>query len=163
MEFDVKLTDNSRVVLSQLDNAIGLALEEIALRGKTHATEAAPVGTPKSTGIKDYRGGSLRHSIESKVVDNTVYIGTNLKAERKVKNENGEEVKIGEPYPVYVELGTGIHYEGEGSRHSPWTFTDKNGVEHHIRGMKPKHFLRNAMTKHKKEYMNVIKNKLKGK
>ncbi len=163
MGLDLKFTDNSGLVLSQLDDAVGLALEEVGLRAESHAVGNAPVGTPKSTGIKHYKGGSLKESIKHKVVGNTVFIGTNIKAKRKVKDENGEEKEIKEPYAVYVELGTGIHYEGEGGRHTAWSFTDKNGVVHHIKGMKPTHFLRNAMTKHKKEYMNAIKNKLKGK
>ncbi len=149
--FEIKFTDNSGLVLSALDNAVGLAAEEIGLRGEGHAAGNAPVGTPESTGIQHYKGGSLKNSITHKAVGNTVYIGTNIKAEN------------GFPYGIAVELGTGIYATDKNGRKSPWAWKDKNGDWHWTKGIKPTHFLKNAMTKHKKEYMNVIKNKMKGK
>ena len=68
MGFDLKFTDNSGLVLSALDEAVGRALEEIGQRGEGHAVQNAPVGTPESTQIKHYKGGSLKNSITHKVV-----------------------------------------------------------------------------------------------
>ncbi len=151
MGFDLKFTDNSGLVLSQLDDAVGLALEEVGLRAESHAVGNAPVGTTRSTGVDNYEGGFLRESITHKVVGNTVFVGTNIKS------------REGFPYGVAVELGTGIYATDGKGRKNPWKWQDENGEWHWTKGRKPTHFLRNAMTKHKKEYMNAIKNKLKGK
>lgn len=151
MGFDIKFTDNSRVILSQLDNAVGLALEEIGLRGEGYAVQNAPVGTPESTGIQHYQGGSLKNSITHKVVGNSVHIGTNIKSEN------------GFPYGIAVELGTGIYADDGKGRKSPWAWEDKNGEWHWTKGIKATHFLRNAIYKHRNEFRNVIQSRLKGK
>lgn len=151
MGFDLKFIDNSSLVLSQLDNAVGLALEEIGLRAEGHAIGNAPVGTPESTGVHHYKGGSLKNSITHKVVGNTVFVGTNIKS------------RAGFPYGIAVELGTGIYATDGSGRKSPWAWQDENGDWHMTKGRKPTHFLRNAITKHRKEYINAIRNKLKGK
>lgn len=80
--------DNSELVMQASEEAIERALEAIGLTAEGYAKKKAPVGTPESTGIPGYIGGTLRNSISHDVKDNTVYIGTNVY------------------YAVYVELGT---------------------------------------------------------
>lgn len=151
MGFDIKFTDNSGLVLSALDEAVGRSLEEIGLRAEGHAVQNAPVGTPESTGVQHYKGSSLKNSITHKVVENTVHIGTNIKSEN------------GFPYGIAVELGTGIYAANKDGRKSPWAWQDKNGDWHWTKGIKPTHFLKNAIANHQKEYEKVIKNNFKGK
>ncbi len=151
MGFDIKFTDNSGLVLSALESAVGNSLEEIGLRGEGYAVQNAPVGTTRSTGVDYYEGGFLKESITHKVVGDTVHIGTNIKS------------RAGFPYGVAVELGTGIYATDGSGRKNPWKWKDENGEWHWTKGIQPTHFLRNAISKHQQEYINAIKNNLKGK
>lgn len=136
------MTDNSSLILAEIRQKMESALNEIGRRAVAHARENAPVGTPKSTGIKNYHGGTLRNSLAYKVIDSEVYIGTNATAN-------------GTPYPIYVEFGTGIF--AKNGRKMPWVWRDKNGKFHFTFGIKPTHFLRNAVQDNKEEYLNVVR------
>lgn len=151
MGFEIKLNDLSDMVLRQLAQNVAAANEAVGLTMERHVVEGAPVGTPESTGIIEYHGGALKRSITHKVIGNTVYVGTSLKSPE------------GAPYPVYVELGTGIYADGGKGRQSPWVWKDKNGEYHRTRGMKPRHFMKNALQRadHIKEYKEIYENQLK--
>jgi hypothetical protein len=151
MGFEIKITDNFDAVLANLDDAIASANEAVGLAMEAHVVEDTPVGTPESTSIKNYHGGSLRKSITHKVIDNTVYVGTNMKAPN------------GAPYPVYVELGTGIYATDGKGRKSPWVWRDKNGKYHYTKGIRPTHFMRNALSRqdHIEEYKEIYEEQLK--
>lgn len=136
------MNDNTNRILAEIREKIDTALNEVGERAVSHARENAPVGTPETTGIKNYHGGALRNSLEYKVIDNCVYVGTNLTAN-------------GAPYPVYVEYGTGIF--AENGRKTPWIWRDKNGKFHFTHGIKPTHFLRNAVQDNKDEYLSIFK------
>ena len=79
--------DNTKEVLSELQNKIKRALESIGSTGESYAKLLCPVGTPESTGIAGYIGGTLRNSIAHQVEGNTVYVGTAV------------------DYGIYVEMG----------------------------------------------------------
>lgn len=145
-----KITDNRTAVVSALESAVGKTLEEIGMRAMGYAIMNAPVGTPESTGIVEYKGGSLRSSINYKVVENSVHVGTNI--------TSGE---TNEPYGLYVELGTGVYADNGQGRKSPWIWTDKNGKKHWTKGIKPTHFLRNSISEHLDEYRKVVIDGLK--
>ena len=149
MGFEITLNDNSGEILAALDDYLAAKGEEVGLAMEAHVNEGAPVGTPESTSIKNYHGGAMRKSITHKVIDKTVYVGTNMKAPN------------GAPYPIYVELGTGIYAANGDGRKSPWVWRDKNGKFHYTRGMKPTHFMRNALSspEHLKEYKEIYENK----
>lgn len=157
MGFDIQITDNFDAVLAELEKNVAAANEAVGLAAEAHVAEGAPVGTPASTGIKNYHGESMRKSITHKVVGDTVFVGTNMRAPN------------GAPYPIYVELGTGVYAEdNEGNlsgkgRDSPWVWMDKNGKYHFTRGIKPTHFMRNALSRadHIKEYKKIYENQLK--
>lgn len=136
-------TDNSQQVLDALENAANVALEEIGLRAEGYAALLTPVGTPESTGVMGYQGGTLRKSITHKVVGDEVYIGTNV------------------DYAPYVEYGTGIYASDGTGRKNPWVWIDKNGKGHYTRGMKPNHMLKKAASEHTEEYKKVIEKHLK--
>ena len=97
-----------------------------------------------------YVSSGLRQSITHKVVAGEVFIGTNNKAPN------------GAPYPLYVELGTGIYAANGDGRKSPWTWFDKNGKAHFTHGMKPHHMFRDAISDHKEEYKKTVLKYLKG-
>lgn len=157
MSNDIVFKDNSSLILSALDDAAYSALEEIGQRAVAYAKANAPVGTPESTQIKGYVGGSLKKSITHKVVNNEVYIGTNLK--KKVKDKNGKEIEV--PYPIYVEVGTGKYASDGSGRKSPWGWKDKNGKEHWTAGIEPRHYLKKSVADHIDEYRKVLEDKLK--
>ena len=149
-DFEIKTTDNMQKVLAALNRQADAALEEIGLRAEGYAKMKAPVGTPESTGIVGYVSSGLRKSITHKVLNQEVYIGTNNKAPN------------GSPYPLYVEFGTGIYATDGKGRKSPWTWYDKNGKAHWTHGIKPVHYLRDAVSDHKDEYKKVLLKYLKG-
>lgn len=150
MGFELDISNNFNAALAQLEKNVAAANEAVGMAMETHVKEGCPVGTPESTMIKNYHGGSLRKSITHKVIGKEVYVGTNLRVNKA-------------PYPVYVELGTGIYATDGKGRKSPWVWRDKNGKYHFTRGIKPRHFMRNALTKpeHIKEYKEIYEEQLK--
>lgn len=143
-EYDVVIKSNTHDIIKILESKGLAALEEVGLRAEGHAKKKAPVGTPESTGIVGYVSSGLRKSITHKSTGSEVYIGTN------------------QFYGVYVELGTGIYATDGKGRKSPWTWYDKNGKAHFTHGMKPVHYLRDAVVDHKEEYRKVFLKYLKG-
>lgn len=154
MSAEIQITDNSAFVLSELEKQKHAILEAIGLSAEAHAKESAPVGTPESTGIQNYHGGTLRKSLSHKVVNDEVYVGTNASV-----MQNGKRVS----YPIFVEFGTGVYASDGNGRKSPWTWYDKNGKAHWTQGIKPTHFLRNAVSsrEHIAEYKKIIERMLK--
>lgn len=134
-----KLTNNSGKLLQAVREYRDEKLEEIGQRAEDYAQRLTPVGTPESTGIAGYRGGTLQKSITHKVVDDTVYVGSNVN------------------YAPYVELGTGIYATDGNGRKSPWVWIDKNSKAHYTRGMEPKHMLKKSIANHLDEYKKIIK------
>lgn len=76
--------------LHELDAKKEKILEILGLKAEKYAKALCPVGTPESTGIPGYMGGTLRNSITHQVEAeaSAVHIGTNVE------------------YAPYVELGT---------------------------------------------------------
>ena len=150
MGFEIDITNNLKGVLSQLEKNVEAANEAVGLAMEAHVKEGTPVGTVESTHIKNYHGGALRKSITHKVVGNEVYVGTNLRVN-------------GKSYPIFVEVGTGIYAADGNGRKSPWVWRDKNGKYHFTHGIKPRHFMRNALMKpeHIREYKEIYAEQLK--
>lgn len=94
---EVKIEDNSEEVLEALHDKVVDWLEAIGEDAADTAARRAPVGTPESTGIPGYIGGTLKNSISSAVVENenAVYIGTNVE------------------YAPYQEFGTSRGIKGK--------------------------------------------------
>ena len=149
-DYDIQVTSHTSDIIEQMKQYGKAALEEVGLRAEGYAKMKCPVGTPESTGIEGYVTNGLRQSITHRTLSNEVYIGTNKKA------DNGAN------YALYVELGTGIYATDGKGRQSPWTWYDKNGKAHFTHGMKPVHYLRDAVTNHKEEYKRVFLKYLKG-
>ena len=137
----VQITDNSAEVLSELSRAKARALEIIGLKAEGYAKRLCPVGTVESTGIKGYRGGTLRNSITHTVDGDVLSVGSNI------------------PYAAYVELGTGPHFEPP----PDWeTFTSKRGSGVGRGYVKPRRYLQPAIEEHAGEYKTIAENELKG-
>lgn len=140
-EVSVQVIDNSAKALAELSRAKARALEIIGLKAEGYAKRLCPVGTVESTGIKGYRGGTLRNSITHAVDKDTVSIGSNVE------------------YAPYVELGTGPHFEPP----PDWeTFTSKRGSGVGRGYVKPRRYIQPAIEEHAGEYKTIAENELKG-
>ncbi len=124
--------DNRNLILAELANKKTAILEKIG----NQAEAFAKLGCPADI-------GRLRNSITHTAVGDTVHIGTNVE------------------YGVWHEVGTGIYADDGNGRKSPWAYQDSKGVWHNTRGVKPSHFLRNAVSEHKDEYKQIVIEELK--
>lgn len=136
--------DNTKEILAGLEKATQVALTMIGMKAEKYAKALCPVGTPESTGKKGYRGGTLRNSItfqaESTDDGGFVSIGSNVE------------------YAPYVELGTGPQFEAP----PEWEQFDAKQGSGKGKGIRPRHFLRDAIVDHKEEYISIIKSELGG-
>lgn len=144
---DFTITDNTDEVIAAKDEAIERALEAIGLQAEGYAKMLCPVGTPESTGIEGYHGGTLRNSI----------------THTTERTRDGDSAIIGSniPYAPYVEHGTGLYADNGNGRKTPWTWVDENGKPHKTSGMTPRHFFKNAIADHTDEYKNIVETMLK--
>lgn len=171
MGFEIKLTDNSAEILAELAKNKAAALEVVGQNAVSHAKNNV-----RATGLVDT--GRLRNSITHTTrtkPGTTIQYKTDKKgtvlvdSEVQVQIDDEDKVVIGTAveYGVYQEYGTGIYAEGGTGRKTPWryrVFNRETGKFEFIitRGTKPKHFLRNAIANHQKEYIEIIKKYLKG-
>lgn len=138
---DIIITENHKnEALSALRLAKERALKIIGLKGETYAKGICPVGTEETTGIKGYRGGTLRNSITHQIEGDMVSIGSNVE------------------YAPYVELGTGPNFKPP----PDWEQFDvppPKGIGHGYVRARP--YLRPAVEEHLDEYKDIIKEELK--
>lgn len=142
--------DNTKEILEGLDNSIAKALMIIGMKAEKYAKALCPVGTPESTGYidkngkfhpnKGYRGGTLRNSIAFNVNSDEKYV------------EIGSNVE----YAPYQELGTSSNFEAP----PEWEQFEADRGSGGGKGIKPKHFLRDAIQDHVDEYKHIIKSEL---
>ena len=125
------VSDNTAELLSALETQVEAALEACGNQAVSHAkkniTEASRVDT-----------GAMRNSISHEVDGSTCYVGTNIE------------------YAIYHEYGTGIYADGGNGRKTPWFYVDEKGVGHWTRGIKPIHFLKNAISDNISEYKEIL-------
>lgn len=131
--------NNIPEVLGALNDSTERILTMIGIKVERYAKNRCPVGTPKSTGKKGYRGGTLRNSITFEVDGNELSVGSNVE------------------YAPYVELGTGPNFEAppEWEQFNTQRGSGSGGYVY------PRPFLRPAIEDHVREYKNIIKNELK--
>ena len=139
---DIEIKENHiDDVLDALDKAAPKILEMIGIKAEKYAKALCPVGTVESTGIKGYRGGTLRNSITHQVDDKILSVGTNVE------------------YAPYVELGTGPNFTPPPDWEDFNVPTPKGNTPK--KGMRPRPFLRRAIEEHLDEYKNIIENEIK--
>lgn len=86
---DVTFTSHKEEAIRAVSEAMARALEICGGKAETYAKQLAPVGTPESTGIPGYHGGTLQNSITHEQWDEkTEVIGSTVN------------------YSKFVELGT---------------------------------------------------------
>lgn len=131
----VTFTDNSAQYLAQFERACQASLEAVGNQAVSHAKQnlRAARGAPT---------GNLINSISHQVVGDSVHIGSNVR------------------YAIYNEMGTGIYIAG--GRKTPWVYQDGRGEWHRTSGMRPVHFLKNAVANHLREYKAIIERIFKG-
>ena len=134
MADDFIFIDNSENVLQNFRAACLRALERCGMQAEGYAKE-------NLTMLKAVDTGNLRNSITHKVLENEVYIGTDVE------------------YAIYVELGTGKY--AEGGRQDPWVYQDEEGHWHHTHGQRAQPYLKPAVADHKQTYQNIIEDELK--
>lgn len=86
---DVTFTSHKDEAIKAVSEAMARALEICGGKAETYAKQLAPVGTPESTGIPGYHGGTLRNSITHEQLD-----------------EKTEIIASAVKYSPYVEFGT---------------------------------------------------------
>lgn len=137
----VQFIDNSAKFLSELENVREKILETIGQKAEGYAKKLCPVGTPESTGIAGYRGGTLRNSITHRVQKDVLFVGSDVE------------------YAPYVELGTGPHFEPP----PEWEkFTTEKGSGVGNAYVKPRPYIRPAIEDHRDEYESIAKRELGG-
>lgn len=77
-KFDTSMSNHKDEVLNAFREQVTRGLESIGATAEGYAKDDCPVGTPESTGIPGYIGGTLRNSIAYAVEGNEVQIGTNV-------------------------------------------------------------------------------------
>lgn len=137
MKINFKVKSNTDLIKNEIEKKKTAVLEAVGLQAETNAkiniTNAGRVDT-----------GRLRNSITHTVSGDNVYIGTNVE------------------YGIWHEVGTGIYADDGQGRKSPWAYQDSKGVWHYTKGVKPSHFLKNAVSEHMDEYKQIAENILKG-
>lgn len=137
----VTFIDNSREILAALEKAEERALETVGEKIEGYAKKLCPVGTVESTGIKGYRGGTLRNSITHQVKGKVLSVGSDVE------------------YAPYVELGTGSYFTPP----PEWEqFTTEKGKGNGRAYVKPRPFIRPAVEDHRSEYEAIVKKELEG-
>lgn len=110
MNINVKVKDNSEETMAQIDEALENAFISIGEAAETYAKLLCPVGTPESTGIPGYIGGTLRGSItyatHTQHSSGQEPAGPDDYAERAVPDEKSVVIGTNVYYASYVEQGT---------------------------------------------------------
>ena len=130
----VTFTDNSAEFLQALEIQTLAGLEACGNQAVSHSKQIVMQNRQSHTGkLLD---------INHKVVGETCYVGTNTR------------------YAIYHEMGTGIYIAG--GRKTPWHYQDGEGTWHTTRGLRPIHFIKNAVANYTNEYVAIIKKYLRG-
>lgn len=172
MGFEIKLTDNSDKILSELTKTKQAALEAVGQQVESYAKANVKASGLIDTGrlinsithvSKTHAGVSRRYKTDKKgvvLVDREVQITT----------DEEDKVTVGSAvsYAPYHEYGTGIYSDSGTGRKTAWrymTFNRQTGKYEAVwtRGTKPKHFLRNAIVNHQEQIKQIVEQYLRGK
>lgn len=82
MDQFISVIDNSSQIMNEFTRKVKQGCRSIGMTAEGYAKRFCPVGTPESTGIPGYKGGTLRGSITYEIITDTdtpgIYIGTNV-------------------------------------------------------------------------------------
>ena len=146
-KYNIKMEDNSESVKQLLAETVHNILDQWGLLVMSYAKKLAGRHVDTSRLIN-----SITYVVND--AEKTVTIGTNAQSDSG-KWPNGYEAQPS-PYPIYVELGTGIYAENHNGRPTPWYWYDmKTKQWHFTRGVKPRPFLRPAVEDHIDELREI--------
>lgn len=146
-KYDIKMEDNSESVKQLLAETVHNILDQWGLLVMSYAKKLAGRHVDTSRLIN-----SITYEVDN--AQKTVTIGTNVQSDSGTW-PNGYEAQPS-PYPIYVELGTGIFAEKGNGRPTPWYWYDmKTKQWHFTRGVKPRPFLRPAVEEHIDELREI--------
>ena len=138
------LENNSAEIIEAMQEQVEQWLEAIGEDAAGTAADVCPVGTPESTGIKGYIGGTLKNSITSatQVWQSDANKFPGAKAEISVFMPQEK------PEPNAIYIGTNVEY-------APY---QEFGTS---KGIPGKHFIQFGMTAHQAEYKDLLEQHLK--
>lgn len=146
-KYNIKMEDNSESVKQLLAETVHNILDQWGLLVMSYAKKLAGRHVDTSRLIN-----SITYVVDD--AQKTVTIGTNAQSDSGTW-PNGYEAQPS-PYPIYVELGTGIYAENHNGRPTPWYWYDmKTKQWHFTRGVKPRPFLRPAVEEHIDELREI--------
>ena len=146
-KYNIKMEDNSESVKQLLAETVHNILDQWGLLVMSYAKKLAGRHVDTSRLIN-----SITYVVND--AEKTVTIGTNAQSDSG-KWPNGYNATPS-PYPIYVELGTGIYAEKGNGRPTPWYWYDmKTKQWHFTRGVKPRPFLRPAVEEHIDELREI--------
>lgn len=146
-KYNIKMEDNSESVKQLLAETVHNILDQWGLLVMSYAKKLAGRYVDTSRLIN-----SITYAVDD--AQKTVTIGTNAQSDSGTW-PNGYEAQPS-PYPIYVELGTGIYAENHNGRPTPWYWYDmKTKQWHFTRGVKPRPFLRPAVENHIDELREI--------
>lgn len=141
----VVFNDYSKEVLDALEGQALKAMKRIGMQAEGYAADLAPVGTPESTGIPGYIGGTLRNSITHALAgeppDKSSYSDNSGRGKGKY---SGVAPKSSD-FRVYI--GTNVEYS--------------EIVELGTSKMPARPYLKPAISGHAQTYRNIIEDELK--
>lgn len=135
-----KVVSHRQEVIDAKDEAVKRAMIQIGMAAETYAKALCPVGTPESTGIKGYIGGTLRGSI--------TYATEEQHSTGQAPARGADYKMLATPEKERVYIGTNVEY-------APY-------VEMGTVKMKPKPYLKPAIANNAAEYQSIIERELKG-
>ena len=146
---DVKFISHKDEFIKAKDIAVQRALEAIGMAVEGYAKMKTPVGTPESTGIEGYLGGTLRNSISyaTKNHNGTTIKVTKEDADPLAENHGGSTREMTNSDDDSVIIGTNVYY-------APYVETGTSKT-------KAQPFLKPAVNNHISEYKKLALNELK--
>ena len=144
MSLEIK-ADNTDLVVKGINDAVLRALERIGQAAEGYAKDLCPTGTPQSTGIPGYIGGTLKNSITHALSGEAAAISSYTDNAGKVKGSYSGLAPEGTTPSVYI--GSNVDYAIP--------------VETGTRRMKAQPFLKPAIADHSKTYRNILEDELK--
>ena len=154
MPINFKIVDHTKDAVDAKDEAIKRALEIIGNNMEGYAKALCPKGSPKSTGIKGYIGGTLQNSITYVTATHpgeTISVEAG-KANPTAEMHGGEKETASTDEEEVVYVGTNVYY----APYVEYGYTTRGGKK-----KAPKRFLRNALKNHMSEYEGILRNEMK--
>ena len=136
----MKIISHRQEIIDAKNEAVKRAMIQIGMAAETYAKALCPVGTPESTGIKGYIGGTLRGSI--------TYATEEQHSTGQAPARGADYKMLATPEKERVYIGTNVEY-------APY-------VEMGTVKMKPKPYLKPAIANNAAEYQSILERELKG-